>query len=41
MKRSDLPSKAHSLASGMAAADHSPDGQLVQTRHRATLVASW
>ncbi|MGW4038225.1 class I SAM-dependent methyltransferase [Streptomyces sp. NPDC004778] len=41
MKRSDLPTKAHSLAAGMAAADHSPDGQLVQTRHRAALVASW
>ncbi|MEU6938237.1 methyltransferase domain-containing protein [Streptomyces rubiginosohelvolus] len=41
MKHSDLPAKAPSLAAGMAAADHSPDGQLVQTRHRATLVASW
>ncbi|MER7554264.1 methyltransferase domain-containing protein [Streptomyces anulatus] len=41
MNRSDLPARAPSLAAGMAAADHSPDGQLVQTRHRATLVASW
>ncbi|MFE7141020.1 class I SAM-dependent methyltransferase [Streptomyces sp. NPDC057644] len=41
MNRSDLPAKASSLAAGMAAADHSPAGQLVQTRHRATLVAGW
>ncbi|SCD28505.1 Methylase involved in ubiquinone/menaquinone biosynthesis [Streptomyces sp. AmelKG-A3] len=40
----DLPglrAKASSLAAGMAAADHSPDSQLSQTRHRAALVASW
>ncbi|MEU6500379.1 methyltransferase domain-containing protein [Streptomyces californicus] len=41
MKRSDLSAEAPSLAAGMAAADHSPDGQLIQTRHRAALVASW
>lgn len=41
MNRSDLPARAPSLAVGMAAADHSPADQLVQTRHRATLVASW
>ena len=38
---SDLQAKAPSLAAGMAAADHSPDSQLSQTRHRAALVASW
>ncbi|MBM7054263.1 class I SAM-dependent methyltransferase [Streptomyces durocortorensis] len=41
MNRSDLPAKAPSLAAGMAATDHSPADQLVQTRHRATLVAGW
>ncbi|MYU35354.1 methyltransferase domain-containing protein [Streptomyces sp. SID8358] len=41
MNLSDLRAKAPSLASGMAAADHSPDSQLSQTRHRAALVASW
>lgn len=38
---SDLRAKAPSLAAGMAAADHGPDIQLAQTRHRAALVASW
>ncbi|MFD5489178.1 class I SAM-dependent methyltransferase [Streptomyces virginiae] len=41
MNHSDLLAKAPSLAAGMAAADHSPDTQLTQTRHRAALVASW
>ncbi|MBW3703876.1 methyltransferase type 11 [Streptomyces griseus] len=41
MNRSDLPAKAPSLAAGLAAAEHSPAGQLVQTRHRAALVAGW
>ncbi|MFJ6784086.1 methyltransferase domain-containing protein [Streptomyces yangpuensis] len=41
MNHSDLLAKAPSLAAGMAAADHSPDIQLSQTRHRAALVASW
>ncbi|MFC9816721.1 class I SAM-dependent methyltransferase [Streptomyces virginiae] len=41
MNHSDLLAKAPSLAAGMAAADHSPDTQLSQTRHRAALVASW
>ncbi|MFJ3174834.1 methyltransferase domain-containing protein [Streptomyces roseus] len=41
MNHSDLRSKAPSLAAGMAASDHSPDIQLSQTRHRATVVASW
>ncbi|MGW0082287.1 class I SAM-dependent methyltransferase [Streptomyces sp. NPDC003393] len=41
MNHSDLRAKAPSLAAGMAAADHSPDIQLSQTRHRAALVASW
>ncbi|MEU6210838.1 methyltransferase domain-containing protein [Streptomyces sp. NPDC047023] len=41
MNHSDLLAKAPSLAAGMAAADHSPDSQLSQTRHRAALVASW
>ncbi|MFE9121539.1 class I SAM-dependent methyltransferase [Streptomyces sp. NPDC007172] len=41
MNHSDLRAKAPSLAAGMAAADHSPDVQLSQTRHRAALVASW
>lgn len=38
---SDLLAQASSLAAGMAAADHSPDSQLSQTRHRAALVAGW
>ncbi|MFC8694613.1 class I SAM-dependent methyltransferase [Streptomyces parvus] len=38
---SGLPARATSLAAGMAAADHGPDVQLSQTRHRAALVASW
>lgn len=38
---SDLRTRGPSLAAGMAAADHSPDSQLSQTRHRAALVASW
>ncbi|MFJ4862848.1 class I SAM-dependent methyltransferase [Streptomyces sp. NPDC088748] len=41
MNHSDLLAKAPSLAAGMAAADHSPDIQLSQTRHRAALVAGW
>ncbi|WP_406414609.1 class I SAM-dependent methyltransferase [Streptomyces halstedii] len=41
MNLSDLRTKAPSLAAGMATADHSPDTQLSQTRHRAALVASW
>lgn len=41
MNHSDLRAKAPSLAAGMAAADHSPDVQLSQTRHRAALVAGW
>jgi SAM-dependent methyltransferase len=41
VNHSDLRAKAPSLAASMAAADHSPDIQLSQTRHRATLVASW
>ncbi|MGW6286803.1 class I SAM-dependent methyltransferase [Streptomyces sp. NPDC055107] len=41
MNHSDLPAKVASLAAGMAAADHSPADQLVQTRHRAALVAGW
>lgn len=41
VNHSDLLAKAPSLAAGMAAADHSPDTQLSQTRHRAALVASW
>ncbi|MFE7353820.1 methyltransferase domain-containing protein [Streptomyces sp. NPDC057543] len=41
MNHADLRAKALSLAVGMAAADHSPDIQLFQTRHRAALVASW
>ncbi|MEV7510123.1 methyltransferase domain-containing protein [Streptomyces sp. NPDC091201] len=41
MKHSDLLAQAPSLAAGMAAADHSPDSQLSQTRHRAALVAGW
>ncbi|MEU8433869.1 class I SAM-dependent methyltransferase [Streptomyces sp. NPDC029216] len=41
MKHFDLRSKAPSLASGMAAADHGPDIQLAQTRHRTMLVANW
>lgn len=41
MNHSDLRAKAPSLAASMAAADHSPDIQLSQTRHRAALVASW
>ncbi|MFD4763518.1 methyltransferase domain-containing protein [Streptomyces sp. NPDC058439] len=41
MNHADLRAKALSLAAGMAAADHSPDIQLSQTRHRAALVASW
>ncbi|THA80297.1 class I SAM-dependent methyltransferase [Streptomyces sp. A0592] len=41
MNHSDLRAKAPSLAAGMAAADHSPDIQLSQTRHRAALVESW
>ncbi|MFJ3906473.1 class I SAM-dependent methyltransferase [Streptomyces sp. NPDC090025] len=41
MNHSDLHAKAPSLAAGMAAADHSPDSQLAQTRHRAALVAGW
>ncbi|KAB1139426.1 class I SAM-dependent methyltransferase [Streptomyces luteolifulvus] len=41
MNHADLRAKAHSLAAGMAAADHGPDIQLSQTRHRAALVASW
>lgn len=41
VNHSDLRAKAPSLAAGMAAADHSPDIQLSQTRHRAALVASW
>ncbi|MEU6621920.1 class I SAM-dependent methyltransferase [Streptomyces litmocidini] len=41
MNHSDLRAKASSLAAGMAAADHSPDIQLSQTRHRVALVASW
>ncbi|MFF9125557.1 class I SAM-dependent methyltransferase [Streptomyces sp. NPDC014889] len=41
MNHSDLRAQVTSLAAGMAAADHSPDVQLSQTRHRAALVASW
>ncbi|MFF4429693.1 class I SAM-dependent methyltransferase [Streptomyces sp. NPDC001513] len=41
MNHSDLLAKAPSLAADMAAAEHSPDIQLSQTRHRAALVASW
>ncbi|MEU6313111.1 class I SAM-dependent methyltransferase [Streptomyces sp. NPDC047014] len=41
MNHSDLLAKAPSLAAGMAAAAHSPDSQLAQTRHRAGLVAGW
>ncbi len=41
VNHSDLRTKAPSLAAGMAAADHSPDVQLSQTRHRAALVAGW
>ncbi|MCX4787290.1 methyltransferase domain-containing protein [Streptomyces sp. NBC_01221] len=41
MNHSALRAKALSLAADMAAADHSPDIQLSQTRHRAALVASW
>ncbi|MFF7899077.1 class I SAM-dependent methyltransferase [Streptomyces sp. NPDC007920] len=41
MNHSDLRAKVPSLAAGMAAAEHSPDVQLSQTRHRAALVASW
>ncbi|MGZ9928308.1 class I SAM-dependent methyltransferase [Streptomyces sp. NC-S4] len=41
MNHFDLLAKAPSIAAGMAAADHSPDSQLSQTRHRAALVASW
>ncbi|MEU6954585.1 class I SAM-dependent methyltransferase [Streptomyces sp. NPDC045714] len=41
MHHSDLRAKAPALAAGMAAADHGPDIQLAQTRHRAALVASW
>ncbi|MEC4575782.1 class I SAM-dependent methyltransferase [Streptomyces virginiae] len=41
MNHSDLLAKAPSLAAAMAAADHSPDSQLTQTRHRAALVADW
>ncbi|WP_254404119.1 class I SAM-dependent methyltransferase [Streptomyces anulatus] len=38
---SHLRAKVPSLVSSMAAADHSPDIQLSQTRHRAALVESW
>ncbi|MET8295125.1 class I SAM-dependent methyltransferase [Streptomyces sp. NPDC005180] len=41
MNHSDLHAEAASLAAGMAAADHGPDIQLSQTRHRAALVAGW
>ncbi|MCF3182706.1 methyltransferase domain-containing protein [Streptomyces polychromogenes] len=41
MKHPDLRAKAPSLAAGMAAADHGPDVQLSQTRHRAALVDGW
>ncbi|MFD9623883.1 class I SAM-dependent methyltransferase [Streptomyces virginiae] len=41
MNHSDLLAQAPSLAAGMAAAAHSPDTQLSQTRHRAALVAGW
>lgn len=41
VNHSDLLAKAPSLAAGMAAAEHNPDTQLSQTRHRAALVASW
>ncbi|MEV7583721.1 class I SAM-dependent methyltransferase [Streptomyces erythrochromogenes] len=41
MNPSDLLAQAPSLAAGMAAAEHSPDSQLSQTRHRAALVAGW
>ncbi|MFH9979292.1 class I SAM-dependent methyltransferase [Streptomyces sp. NPDC017179] len=41
MNHSDLRAKVPSLAAGMAAAEHSPDVQLSQTRHRAALVAGW
>ncbi|MEV6165408.1 methyltransferase domain-containing protein [Streptomyces sp. NPDC052052] len=41
MNPSDLRAKVPSLAAGMAAAGHSPDIQLSQTRHRAALVADW
>ncbi|MFE3739231.1 methyltransferase domain-containing protein [Streptomyces sp. NPDC059134] len=41
MNHPDLFAKAPSIAAGMAAADHGPDIQLFQTRHRAALVASW
>lgn len=40
VNHTDLHAKSPSLAAGMAAADHSPDIQLTQTRHRAALVAS-
>ncbi|MET8946851.1 methyltransferase domain-containing protein [Streptomyces sp. NPDC004542] len=41
MNRSDLWAQAPALAAGMAAADHTPDVQLSQTRYRAALVAGW
>ncbi|MFG2621569.1 methyltransferase domain-containing protein [Streptomyces sp. NPDC048507] len=41
MKRFDLHARIPSLVEVMAAADHSPDAQLVQTRHRVSLVGSW
>ncbi|MEV7174188.1 methyltransferase domain-containing protein [Streptomyces sp. NPDC093224] len=41
MNPSDLLAAAPSLAAGMAAAEHDPDIQLSQTRHRAALVAGW
>lgn len=41
MKHFDLHARIPLLVKTMAAADHSPDAQLVQTRHRASLVESW
>ncbi|MEU3408242.1 class I SAM-dependent methyltransferase [Streptomyces sp. NPDC006670] len=41
MNPTDLPALAPSIAAAMAASDHSPDVQLAQTRHRASLVAGW
>ncbi|MEW1633033.1 methyltransferase domain-containing protein [Streptomyces sp. NPDC093801] len=41
MNHSDLQAKAPALAAAMAAAGHSPDAQLSQTRHRIALVSDW
>ncbi|MEV6810560.1 class I SAM-dependent methyltransferase [Micromonospora sp. NPDC051296] len=41
MNKTDLMTKAPSIAAAMAAADVSPDIQLTQTRYRAALVSGW